>query len=72
VAFRRELALPYVACLPVLLTGLAVFAGASLGPLAAELRLGFAGLMLVLAALLVSGGALVAISDRGSAEIRSV
>ena len=54
------------------LTGLAVFAGASLGPLAAELRLGFAGLMLVLAALLVSGGALVAISDRGSAEIRSV
>jgi YNFM family putative membrane transporter len=54
------------------LTGLAVFAGASLGPLAAELRLGFAGLMLVLAALLVIGGALVAISDRGTADIRSV
>jgi len=30
------------------LTGLAVFAGASLGPLAAELPLGFAGLMLAL------------------------
>jgi hypothetical protein len=41
------------------LTGLAVFAGASCGPLAAELPLGFSGLMVVLAALLVAAAALI-------------
>ena len=46
------------------LTGLAVFAGASCGPLLAELPLGFAGVLLVLAALLVVGAVLVAISGR--------
>jgi MFS transporter, YNFM family, putative membrane transport protein len=44
------------------LTGLAVFAGASCGQLAAELPLGFTGLMFALAALLIIGGVLVAIS----------
>ena len=51
------------------LTGLAVFAGASLGPLAAELPLGFAGLLLVLAALLIVGGALVAFSGRPTVDV---
>jgi MFS transporter, YNFM family, putative membrane transport protein len=41
------------------LTGLAVFAGASCGPLAAELPLGFTALMLVFAALLVAAAALI-------------
>jgi predicted MFS family arabinose efflux permease len=44
------------------LTGLMVFAGASCGQLAAELPLGFTGLMFALAALLMAGGVLVAIS----------
>jgi MFS transporter, YNFM family, putative membrane transport protein len=52
------------------LTGLAVFAGASLGPLGAELPFGFAALMLVLAALLIVGGALVAISERRTPYVR--
>jgi MFS transporter, YNFM family, putative membrane transport protein len=46
------------------LTGLAAFAGASCGPLLAELPLGFAGVMLVLAVLLLVGAALLAISGR--------
>jgi predicted MFS family arabinose efflux permease len=48
------------------LTGLAVFAGASLGPLAAELPLSFTALMLVLAALLLAGAALIAQSAHSS------
>jgi MFS transporter, YNFM family, putative membrane transport protein len=48
------------------LTGLAVFAGASLGPLAAELPLSFTALMLVLAALLLAGAALIAESAHSS------
>jgi YNFM family putative membrane transporter len=46
------------------LGGLALFAGASCGPLAAELPVGFTGLLLTLAALLVVGAALVTISGR--------
>jgi MFS family permease len=51
------------------LTGLAVFTGASLGALAAELSLQFASLLLVLAALLIVGGALVALSGRQTADV---
>ena len=46
------------------LAGLVLFAGASCGPLAASLPLGFTSLLLALAALLVVGSALVAISGR--------
>jgi YNFM family putative membrane transporter len=58
------------------LTGLMVFAGASCGQLAAELPLGFTGLMFALAALLIAGGLLVAISgpqttDAGARSARS-
>jgi YNFM family putative membrane transporter len=54
------------------LCGLALFAGASCGPLAAELPLGFAGLLLTLAALLIIGAALVAASARRPAEVGTV
>lgn len=46
------------------LNGLYVFAGASCGPLVAQLPLGFTGLMLALAALLLIAAALIAISSR--------
>jgi MFS family permease len=49
--------------------GLVVFAGASCGPLAALLPIGFSGLMLMLAVLLVIGSGLVAISSRPTAAI---
>jgi MFS family permease len=49
--------------------GLVVFAGASAGPLAAQLPLGFTGLMLVFGALLVVASGLVAISGRRTADI---
>jgi MFS transporter, YNFM family, putative membrane transport protein len=52
------------------LTGLAVFTGASLGALAVELPLEFGSLLLVLAALLIGGGALVAFSGRQTADLR--
>jgi YNFM family putative membrane transporter len=54
------------------LSGLAIFVGASLGPLAAELPLGFAGLLLALAALLIGGAALIAISGRPTAEVATI
>jgi MFS family permease len=54
------------------LSGLAIFVGASLGPLAAELPLGFAGLLLSLAALLIGGAALIAISGRPTAEVATI
>jgi YNFM family putative membrane transporter len=47
------------------LGGLMLFAGASCGPLAAGLPVGFSGLLLALAALLVAGAGLVAISGSG-------
>jgi hypothetical protein len=48
------------------------FVGASLGPLAAELPLGFAGLLFSLAALLIGGAALIAISGRPTAEVATI
>jgi YNFM family putative membrane transporter len=54
------------------LTGLAVFAGASCGPLLAELPLGFTRLLLVLAALLLVGVALIASAGRRMADIGPV
>jgi MFS family permease len=51
------------------INGLVVFAGASCGPLAAQLPIGFSGLMLVLAVLLLIGSVLVAISGRRAAHI---
>jgi predicted MFS family arabinose efflux permease len=47
------------------LGGLMLFAGASCGPLAAGLPVGFSGLLLALAVLLVAGAGLVAISGTG-------
>ena len=49
------------------LCGLALFAGASCGPLAAELPIGFTTLLLALAGLLLAGAALVTISRRRTA-----
>jgi len=49
--------------------GVAVFAGASCGPLVAQLPIGFPGLMLALAAMLVVGAVLVAISSRSTADV---
>ena len=49
--------------------GVAVFAGASCGPLVAQLPIGFPGLMLALAAMLVVGAVLVAISSRLTADV---
>jgi MFS family permease len=51
------------------LNGLYVFAGASCGPLVAQLPVGFTGLMLALAALLVIAAALIAISSRRTADV---
>jgi predicted MFS family arabinose efflux permease len=51
------------------LNGLYVFAGASCGPLVAQLPIGFSGLMLALAALLIIAAALVAISGQRTADI---
>jgi YNFM family putative membrane transporter len=51
------------------LNGLYVFAGASCGPLVAQLPLGFTGLMLTLAALLMIAAALVAIGSRRTADV---
>jgi MFS transporter, YNFM family, putative membrane transport protein len=49
--------------------GVAVFAGASCGPLAAQLPIGFTGLMLLLAALLIIAAGLVAISSRRTVDV---
>jgi hypothetical protein len=46
-----------------------VFAGASCGPLVAQLPIGFAGLMLVLAVLLLIAAALVTISSRHTLDV---
>ena len=51
------------------INGLVVFAGASCGPLAAQLPISFAGLMLSLAALLIIASGLVAISNRPKADV---
>ncbi|HEX3205520.1 MAG TPA: MFS transporter [Propionibacteriaceae bacterium] len=51
------------------LNGLYVFAGASCGPLVAQLPFGFTGLMLALAALLLIAAALIAISSRQTADV---
>jgi YNFM family putative membrane transporter len=51
------------------INGLIVFAGASCGPLAAQLPIGFVGLMLLLAALLVIAAVLVAISSQRTADV---
>jgi MFS transporter, YNFM family, putative membrane transport protein len=51
------------------LNGLYVFAGASCGPLVAQLPIGFSGLMLALAALLVIAAGLVAVSSRRTADV---
>jgi YNFM family putative membrane transporter len=50
------------------LNGLYVFAGASCGPLVAQLPIGFSGLMLALAALLMIAAGLVAISTPRTAD----
>jgi YNFM family putative membrane transporter len=52
------------------LAGLALFAGASCGPLAAELPVGFPTLLFALAGLLVVSAALVALSGRRPARHR--
>ena len=52
------------------LNGLYVFAGASCGPLVAQLPIGFTGLMLALAALLLIAAALVAISSRRTVDVK--
>ena len=51
------------------LNGLYVFAGASCGPLVAQLPFGFTGLMLSLAVLLLIAAALIAISSRRTADV---
>jgi YNFM family putative membrane transporter len=51
------------------LNGLYVFAGASCGPLVAQLPVGFSGLMVALAALLIIAAALVTISGQRTADI---
>jgi predicted MFS family arabinose efflux permease len=51
------------------LNGLYVFAGASCGPLVAQLPIAFSGLMLALAALLIIAAAPVAISGQRTADI---
>jgi predicted MFS family arabinose efflux permease len=53
------------------LNGLAVFAGASCGPLIAQLPIAFTGLLLILAALLLIAAGLVRISSRRTAEVTS-
>jgi hypothetical protein len=49
---------------------LVVFAGASCGPLAAHLPIGFSGLMLVFAVLLMIASGLVAISSRPAVAVK--
>jgi MFS transporter, YNFM family, putative membrane transport protein len=51
------------------LNGIYVFAGASGGPLVAQLPVGFTGLMLALAALLMIAAALIAISSRRTTDV---
>jgi MFS transporter, YNFM family, putative membrane transport protein len=51
------------------LNGLVVFAGASCGALAAHLPIGFSGLMLVFAVLLVIASGLVAMSSRPAVAV---
>jgi MFS family permease len=51
------------------LNGLYVFAGASCGPLVAQLPFGFTGLMLMLAALLMIAASLIGISSRRTADV---
>jgi hypothetical protein len=51
------------------INGLVVFAGASCGPLAAQLPISFVDLMLSLAALLMIASGLVAISNRQKADV---
>jgi YNFM family putative membrane transporter len=51
------------------LNGLYVFAGASCGPLVAQLPIGFTALMLALAALLIMAAVLMAISSRRTADV---
>jgi MFS transporter, YNFM family, putative membrane transport protein len=51
------------------LNGLYVFAGASCGPLVAQLPLGFTGLMLTLAGLLLIAVALVLVSGRRTVDV---
>jgi MFS transporter, YNFM family, putative membrane transport protein len=51
------------------LSGLYVFAGASCGPLIAQLPIGFTGLMLTLAAMLMIAAGLVGISGRRTIDI---
>ena len=53
------------------LSGLALFIGASLGPLAPDLSIGFSGLLLCLASLLLLGAALVTISSRTTANAKA-
>lgn len=53
------------------LSGLALFIGASLGPLAPDLPIGFSGLLLCLASLLLLGAALVTISSRTTANAKA-
>jgi YNFM family putative membrane transporter len=50
------------------INGVAVFAGASCGPLLAQLPIGFTGLMLILAALLMIAAGLIAISSRRTVD----
>ena len=51
------------------ISGLALFTGASFGPLVAQLPIGFSTLMLALAALLLIAAALVAASSRPRADV---
>ncbi|HJY43508.1 MAG TPA: MFS transporter [Propionibacteriaceae bacterium] len=51
------------------INGVAVFAGASCGPLVAQLSIGFPGLMLILAALLLIAAGLVLISSRRTVDV---
>jgi YNFM family putative membrane transporter len=53
------------------LSGLALFIGASLGPLTPGLPIGFSGLLLCLAILLLLGAALVTISSRTTANAKA-
>ena len=53
------------------LSGLALFIGASLGPLAPDLPIGFSGLLLCLASLLLLGAALVTMSSRTTANAKT-
>jgi predicted MFS family arabinose efflux permease len=53
------------------LSGLALFIGASLGPLAPDLPLRFSGLLLSLASLLLLGAALITVSSRTTADLKA-